>query len=139
MIGTPYRVPEELIEKQNEMFTQMPDEAFLSLGISKEDFISIVNSTMRVDIPGMVDKIQCKKWIEIIMDDSKNYIGWLRSKVGHEKIMLVFAGGCIFNEKEKYCFREEEILINGDFRAALLNLEKRLKWQLYARPKKKQV
>ncbi len=28
----------------------------------------------------------------------KNYIKWLRSKVGHEKIILVFAGGCIFNE-----------------------------------------
>ena len=33
------------------------------------------------------------------MSDNKNYIGWLRSKVGHEKIMLVHAGGCIFNEK----------------------------------------
>ena len=33
------------------------------------------------------------------MSDNKNYIGWLRSKVGHEKIILVFAGGCIFNEK----------------------------------------
>ncbi|WP_022761081.1 NUDIX hydrolase [Butyrivibrio sp. AD3002] len=32
-------------------------------------------------------------------DKSHNYIGWLRSKVGHEKIMLVFAGGCIFNDK----------------------------------------
>ena len=31
--------------------------------------------------------------------DSQNYIQWLRSKVGHEKIILVFAGGCIFNEK----------------------------------------
>ena len=29
---------------------------------------------------------------------SKNYIGWLRSKVGHEKIILVFAGGCIFDQ-----------------------------------------
>lgn len=28
-----------------------------------------------------------------------DYIGWLRSRVGHEKVILVFAGGCIFNEK----------------------------------------
>ncbi len=27
-----------------------------------------------------------------------DYIKWIRSKVGHEKIMLVHAGGCIFNE-----------------------------------------
>ena len=28
---------------------------------------------------------------------AKDYIRWLRSKVGHEKIMLVFAGGCLFD------------------------------------------
>lgn len=28
-----------------------------------------------------------------------NYISWLRSKVGHEKIILVFAGGCLFDEQ----------------------------------------
>ena len=33
------------------------------------------------------------------MSNNKNYIKWLRSKVGHEKIMILFAGGCIFNEK----------------------------------------
>ena len=30
---------------------------------------------------------------------NKNYIKWLRSKVGHEKIILLFAGGCIFNDE----------------------------------------
>lgn len=33
------------------------------------------------------------------MEEKKNYIQWIRGKVGHEKIILVFAGGCIFNEK----------------------------------------
>lgn len=33
------------------------------------------------------------------MEEKKNYIKWIRGKVGHEKIILVFAGGCIFNEK----------------------------------------
>ena len=33
--------------------------------------------------------------------DSKNYIAWLRSKVGHEKIILVFAGGCLFDKNGK--------------------------------------
>lgn len=28
----------------------------------------------------------------------KNYIRWLREKVGHEKIMLMFAGGCLMND-----------------------------------------
>ena len=30
--------------------------------------------------------------------EKKDYIKWIRSKVGHEKIILVYAGGCIFNE-----------------------------------------
>lgn len=29
---------------------------------------------------------------------AKDYIKWLRSKVGHEKVILVFAGGCLFDE-----------------------------------------
>lgn len=33
------------------------------------------------------------------MENRKNYIQWIRSKVGHEKIILIFAGGCVFNEK----------------------------------------
>ena len=33
------------------------------------------------------------------MGNEKNYIKWLRNKVGHEKIILNFVGGCIFNEK----------------------------------------
>lgn len=32
---------------------------------------------------------------------AKDYIRWLRSKVGHEKIILVFAGGCVFDEDGK--------------------------------------
>ena len=29
---------------------------------------------------------------------AKDYIKWIRSKVGHEKVILVFAGGCVFDE-----------------------------------------
>ncbi|MBP3648824.1 MAG: NUDIX domain-containing protein [Clostridia bacterium] len=29
----------------------------------------------------------------------KNYIRWLREKVGHDRIMLVFSGGCILNDQ----------------------------------------
>ena len=32
---------------------------------------------------------------------AKDYIRWIRSKVGHEKIILAFAGGCIFNDQGK--------------------------------------
>ncbi|MBE6542473.1 MAG: NUDIX domain-containing protein [Ruminococcaceae bacterium] len=42
--------------------------------------------------------------------DNKNYIKWIRSKVGHEKIILVFAGGCVFNEKGEILLQKR-----GDF------------------------
>ena len=32
---------------------------------------------------------------------ARDYIRWIRSKVGHEKIILTFAGGCIFNKEGK--------------------------------------
>jgi len=32
------------------------------------------------------------------MNTPKNYIRWIRERIGHEKIILTFAGGCIFNE-----------------------------------------
>lgn len=32
------------------------------------------------------------------MSYKKDYIKWIRSKVGKEKIILTFAGGCVFNE-----------------------------------------
>ena len=33
------------------------------------------------------------------MGQDKNYIQWIRSKVGHDKVIFTFAGGCIFNDK----------------------------------------
>ncbi|MBR6442287.1 MAG: NUDIX domain-containing protein [Clostridia bacterium] len=33
------------------------------------------------------------------MAQAKDYIRWIRSKVGHEKIILTYAGGCIFNDR----------------------------------------
>lgn len=32
---------------------------------------------------------------------SANYIKWLRSKVGHEKVIMLFAGGCVFDQEGK--------------------------------------
>ena len=31
--------------------------------------------------------------------EKKDYIKWIRSKVGHERIILSFAGGCVYNDK----------------------------------------
>ncbi len=34
----------------------------------------------------------------VIKLENKDYIKWIRGKVGHEKIIIVYAGGCIFNK-----------------------------------------
>ena len=35
------------------------------------------------------------------MGETKNYIRWIRGKVGHDKVILAFAGGYIRNEKDE--------------------------------------
>lgn len=44
------------------------------------------------------------------MSVGKDYIRWIRSKVGQEKVILVFAGGCIFNDKGEVLLQRR-----GDF------------------------
>lgn len=44
------------------------------------------------------------------MSTQKDYIRWIRSKVGREKVILVFAGGGIFNEKGEVLLQRR-----GDF------------------------
>ena len=39
------------------------------------------------------------KAVGIIMKDKKDYIQWIRGKVGHDRIILVHAGGCIINDQ----------------------------------------
>ncbi|MCR5800543.1 MAG: hypothetical protein K6G69_10750 [Lachnospiraceae bacterium] len=41
------------------------------------------------------------------MEQTKNYIQWIRSKVGHEKIILTFAGGAISYSVTVYQKRKE--------------------------------
>ena len=55
---------------------------------------------------------------------AKDYIRWIRSKVGHEKIILTFAGGCIFNDQGEVLLQRRGDSINGDFPAGQLNREK---------------
>ena len=59
-------------------------------------------------------------------NDTKNYIKWIRSKVGHEKIILVHAGGCIFNE-------QGEVLVHMSFQLSAVNCSviRMKRWSLH--------
>ena len=64
--------------------------------------------------------------------ENKDYIKWIRGKVGHEKIIIVYAGGCIFNENGEVVTAGGRVLCvtsyDDDFREALkksyANIEK---------------
>ena len=55
---------------------------------------------------------------------AKDYIRWIRSKVGQGKIILAFAGGCIFMTGEKSSCSAGETVKNGDFPEEQLSREK---------------
>ena len=73
------------------------------------------------------------------MGASRDYIRWLREKVGHERIILTFVGGCIRNQ-------EGEVLLQGAVEAGFgdspevrLSRGKRCRKQLSERYGKKRV
>lgn len=55
------------------------------------------------------------------MKNVPNYIQWIRSKVGHDKIILIFAEVVSLMKREKYCYKSEGIAINGAFPVEPLN------------------
>ena len=68
----------------------------------------ILEINQRLQEPGMPERdTEFLKWW---LGNKKDYIHWLRSKVGHEKVILVFAGGCIFNDKGEVLLQRR-----GDF------------------------
>lgn len=84
LIGVPYEVPKELIIKQNEAFNQMPEELFLSLGLSKNDFMNIINTTFAVDIPKLVDGIKCNT---LVLCGEKDVANLESAQIIHSKII----------------------------------------------------
>lgn len=56
-----------------------------------------------------------------------DYIRKLRTKVGHDYVILNFSGGCVFNEVGEVLLQKEGIMVHGDFLAGQWKLENRLK------------
>ncbi len=63
LIGTPYEIPRFLFRLQGILFHFMPKTAFESLGCSKKDFISLVNSMGDLKISHGLDDIHSKTLI----------------------------------------------------------------------------
>lgn len=52
----------------------------------------------------------------------KDYIKWIRSKVGHEKVILVFAGGCVFDERGRVLLQKRGDSGNWGFPGGAIEL-----------------
>ncbi len=52
-----------------------------------------------------------------------NYIKELREKVGHDCVLINFAGGCVLNKHGEVLLKKEVILTLGDFLAVQWKLE----------------
>ena len=61
-----------------------------------------------------------------------NYIKELREKIGHDYVILNFAGGCVFNEFGEVLLQKRETLMLGDFQAVQWksgNLRQKLRFE----------
>lgn len=100
LIGIPYIVPQEMIEKQNAMFEAMPEEAFGGLGIAKSDFIRLVNELSNIDIPGLVEKISCRCLVICGENDTANLDSamHIHEKIGDSNLVIIKESGHEINK-----------------------------------------
>ena len=52
----------------------------------------------------------------------KDYIKWIRSKVGQEKVILVFTGGCVFDERGRVLLQKRGDSENWGFPGGAIEL-----------------
>ena len=52
----------------------------------------------------------------------KDYIKWIRSKVGQEKVILVFTGGCVFDERGRVLLQKRGDSGNWGFPGGAIEL-----------------
>ena len=72
IIGVPYKIPKFIFKIQWLIFHIMPKSIFKDIGLTKADFISLVNSINSLEINGMLDKIKCKTLIMCGDKDNQN-------------------------------------------------------------------
>ena len=72
LIGVPYKIPKVIFKIQNLIFKFMPKSIFENRGYPKKDFINLINSLSKLDIPNKVNKIKCKTLIRCGEQDKVN-------------------------------------------------------------------
>ena len=93
--GTPYELPKRLLKFQNFVFKFMPKKNFEEIGISKNNFIELSNSLVKLDIKSKVSKIQCNTLIVCGERDNANIESakQLNSNIKNSKIKIIKCAG----------------------------------------------
>lgn len=100
LMAIPYDIPKDVIAKQDEMFAQMPEEAFAGLGLPKRDFISLVRTMSEVDIPRKVENIKCKCLMICGENDTANIEGvkTIHSIITNSSLTIIKGSGHEINK-----------------------------------------
>lgn len=72
IIGTPYKIPKALFKVQNMIFKFMPKKTFNNMGISKKNFVRLVNSMSELEIFEKLKDIKCKTLVLCGEKDNTN-------------------------------------------------------------------
>lgn len=101
LIGTPYEIPKKMFKLQNFIFKFMPKKQFESMGIKKNDFISLTNSMAELDIKSKVSNIKCPTLIICGEKDNTNIKSayYLSENIKDAKLKIIENTGHIVNEE----------------------------------------
>lgn len=83
LIGTPYIIPKLLFKIQKLIFYLIPQNTFLKMGLSKQAFISLINSMNGFDNSKDLDKIEIRT---LILCGSKDAVNKTSAEKLHEHI-----------------------------------------------------
>lgn len=72
LIAPQYEMPKMLLKLQNMIFRFIPDKSFISMGMSKQDFIKLTNSMMNLNFNESLENISCPVLVLCGEKDSVN-------------------------------------------------------------------
>lgn len=99
LIASQYKMPKFLLKLQNIMFKLMPEKSFTELGISKDEFIKLMKSTMDIDFSSDLNKVKCPVLVVVGEKDKANLKAAKElSEAFNEDVTIVPKAGHVLNE-----------------------------------------
>lgn len=72
LIAPQYKMPKLLLRVQNLMFSFMPESSFNGIGLEKNDFISLTNSMLDIDLTSRLGRVKCPVLVICGKNDKAN-------------------------------------------------------------------